>query len=586
MLDAARIPPHLNHLVVEQDYAQYNAQDQAVWRFVVLQTHAKLRATAHRAYASGFTRAGISVERIPEIVRMSGSLEKIGWSAVCVDGFIPPRAFQAFQAASVLPIAGDIRTSRHLAYTPAPDIIHEAAGHAPFLADAGYAAFLRRIGEIGRRAFSSPYDRALYEAIRTLSEVKEDPSASARRRSAAEQAFQRLSRREPSPSEAARVARLYWWTVEYGLVGSLRQPRLYGAGLLSSIGEGHFCLGPEVSKRPLTPECADVSYDITRAQPQLFVVPSFERLIDVLDEVARTLSQCVGGVSGLATAQASAEEATLTLDSGAQVTGVVSGVRHEHGEPWLVEWTGPCAMAEDHAALAQLGRTRDYVLPLGVLLDGTPLSRLDRAHVARLREGHGRIVLCTRRGVSVSGVPTARIEHAGRLRFLVLAECEIRVPGREPYRAAEPLPLALGAHVTAVAAGTPTGLEPSTQRSDGSVPRSRRFAPADRDLIALYDRALVAFASLRGTALERACRDIVARLDATHPDEWLLRWNLLESLIKAREGARLRGKLRAELGRLEARFEGREPIATGLAHLRSLDRAPVRTRRAHAGGRR
>ena len=569
-MNAPRIPPHLNHLVAEQDYAQYNCEDQAVWRFVVLQTHAKLQATAHPAYAKAFARAGISVERIPEIARMSERLARIGWSAVCVDGFIPPRAFQAFQAASVLPIAGDIRTSRHLTYTPAPDIIHEAAGHAPFLADAGYAAFLRRIGEVGRRAFSSHRDRALYEAIHTLSEVKEDPAASARRIRTAERAFQRLSRQHEAPSEAARIARLYWWTVEYGLVGSLREPRLYGAGLLSSIGEGHFCLGPQVEKRPLTSACIDVDYDITRAQPQLFVVPDFDTLVDVLDEVAGTLSQCVGGLSGLATAQASGEAATLTLDSGAQVTGIVSGVRHDHREPWLVEMTGPCAVAEGHAALASLGHARDYVLPLGVCEDGTPLSRLDRERVARLRDGHGRIVLRTRRGASISGVPCASVERAGRLRFLVLAECEIRVPGREPYRPSEPLPLALGARVTSVAAGAPQGLEAPTERSHARVPKARRFAPRERDLIDLYDRALAAFHTLGGRALEAACADIVARLDRAHPDEWLLRWNLIESLIKAGEGARLRGKLEAELVRLEARFGGREPIATGLAYLRGL----------------
>jgi phenylalanine-4-hydroxylase len=570
--DAPRVPPHLNHLVVEQDYAQYNAQDQAIWRFVVLQTHRKLLATAHSAYAKGFERAGISVERIPEIARMSDSLARIGWSAVCVDGFIPPRAFQAFQAASVLPIAGDIRTSRHLTYTPAPDIIHEAAGHAPFLADPGYAAFLRRIGEVGRRAFSSPYDRALYEAIHALSEVKEDPNASARERNAAERVFQRLSRHAEAPSEAALVARLYWWTVEYGLVGSLRAPRLYGAGLLSSIGEGHFCLGREVEKRPLTRDCIEVAYDITRAQPQLFVAPSFDRLLEVLDDVAGGLSQCVGGSHGLATARASGEAATFTLDSGAQVTGVVSGVREAHGEPWLVELSGPCAVAEDHVLLGRLGRASGYLLPLGALRDGTPLSRVDLARVAAMRDGHGRVVLQTRHGVRVSGVPITSVTRAGRVRFLVLADCEIRAPGREPYRAREPLPVALGARVVSAAAGAPTGLEAPTAPAGTRVPKARQFSPRDQALITLYDRALTAFASRDARAMEGTCADIVARLDARHRDDWLLRWNLLESLIKAQAASRLRAKLATDLARMEKRYRGLEPIATGLGYLREYQR--------------
>src|SRR5690349_12480216 len=125
------VPPHLRQFVVEQDYARYTGVDQAVWRFVLLQTRSRLIETAHPAYRNGFEATGISVERIPSIAEMNDRLARFGWGAVCVDGFIPPRAFQEFQARGILPIAADMRTLAHLAYTPAPDIIHEAAGHAP-----------------------------------------------------------------------------------------------------------------------------------------------------------------------------------------------------------------------------------------------------------------------------------------------------------------------------------------------------------------------------------------------------------------------------------------------------------------------
>src|SRR5262249_38175524 len=87
------IPGHLRRFIVRQDYEKYTAEDQAVWRFVVLQTHARLLTTAHEAYADGFSAAGISVDRIPSIDEMNERLERFGWGAVCVDGFIPPRAF-------------------------------------------------------------------------------------------------------------------------------------------------------------------------------------------------------------------------------------------------------------------------------------------------------------------------------------------------------------------------------------------------------------------------------------------------------------------------------------------------------------
>ncbi|MGA7121114.1 MAG: hypothetical protein WBY94_13500, partial [Polyangiaceae bacterium] len=143
------MPAHLRRFVVEQDYSQYTAVDQAVWRFVLLQTHSRLIHTAHPAYKEGLAATGISVDRIPSVAEMNDKLSRFGWGAVCVDGFIPPRAFQEFQAHGILPIAGEMRTREHLVYTPAPDIIHEAAGHAPILPDPVFAGFLRRIGDLG-----------------------------------------------------------------------------------------------------------------------------------------------------------------------------------------------------------------------------------------------------------------------------------------------------------------------------------------------------------------------------------------------------------------------------------------------------
>src|SRR5690349_11722263 len=99
------VPPHLRELVVTQSYEQYSELDQAVWRFVVMQAYRRLCETAHPSYAQGFVDAGIRVDRIPRIEEMSERLSECGFSAVCVDGFIPPRAFQAFQARGVLPIA-------------------------------------------------------------------------------------------------------------------------------------------------------------------------------------------------------------------------------------------------------------------------------------------------------------------------------------------------------------------------------------------------------------------------------------------------------------------------------------------------
>src|SRR4051812_13982475 len=348
-MDASHsVPPHLRQYVVSQDYAAYTERDQAVWRFVLLQTYARLARTGHPAYAAGFHAAGISVDRIPHIAEMNERLSEHGFGVVCVDGFIPPRAFQSFQANGWLPVAADIRTVEHLAYTPAPDIIHEAAGHAPFLPHPAYSRYLRRIGAASEKAFADAYDRELYEAVYLLSEVKEDPASTLDQIVDAEKTLANLTRRASAASEAARMARLYWWTVEYGLVGTPEDYRLYGAGLLSSLGEGHFCHEPRVKKLPLTAACIEMGYDITRPQPQLYVARDFEQLERVLEDVEATLGYRRGGMTALQAALASGEPATFELEGDLQLAGTL--VRIEP-DAWL-ELSGPCALAFDHAIAA------------------------------------------------------------------------------------------------------------------------------------------------------------------------------------------------------------------------------------------
>ena len=92
------------------------------------------------------------------------------------------------------------------------------------------------------------------------------------------------------PSEMALLSRLHWWTVEYGLIGTLENPKIYGAGLLSSIGESVSCLEPNVKKIPYSIDAANTAFDITTKQPQLFVCRDFKHLSDVLEEFASRMA--------------------------------------------------------------------------------------------------------------------------------------------------------------------------------------------------------------------------------------------------------------------------------------------------------
>ena len=319
----AGLPPHLRRFVVPQEYAAYTPRDHAVWRHILRRLIAHLRDRAHPRYLAGLAATGIEVERIPSLDEMNAKLARVGWSAVAVRGFIPPAAFTELQSRRVLAIAADIRTHEHIEYTPAPDIVHESAGHAPFIADPTYAEYLKSAGEAGFRAIASAEDQAVFEAIRDLSVVKEDPAAGEEEVALAEARLQAASASVRYASESIRASRLYWWTAEYGLVGAVDAPRIFGAGLLSSIGEAVHCLTPAVKKLPLAAACADVPYDITRMQPQLFVARDFDQLFEVLDELVRTHSWKVGGDHGLDEARRARTVNHLVLSGGRELSGRV-----------------------------------------------------------------------------------------------------------------------------------------------------------------------------------------------------------------------------------------------------------------------
>ena len=168
-----RLPNFLQNYCAVQYYERYTAQDQAVWRYALKQLVDFLSRHAVPVYRDGLRKTGISLEEIPRLEDMDKALAAFGWGAAAVEGFIPPIIFLEFQARRVLPIAVDIRRFAHLSYTPAPDIIHEAAGHAPIIADPEYAEYLTRYAELAQKAIFSDHDIRLYEAIRYLSDIKE-----------------------------------------------------------------------------------------------------------------------------------------------------------------------------------------------------------------------------------------------------------------------------------------------------------------------------------------------------------------------------------------------------------------------------
>lgn len=371
-----RLPAHLKQFIKPQNYEDYNAINQAVWRYVMRKNVEYLSKVAHSSYLEGLKKTGISIDSIPNMYGMNRILKEIGWAAVAVDGFIPPAAFMEFQAYNVLVIASDIRQLDHIEYTPAPDIIHEGAGHAPIIANPEYAEYLRRFGEIGCKAISSARDYEMYEAIRHLSIIKEAEDTPQEEIKEAENRVDFLQNNMGEQSEMAQIRNLHWWTVEYGLIGTLENPKIYGAGLLSSIGESSWCMTDKVKKIPYTLEASKQDFDITKPQPQLYVTPDFAHLSLVLEEYANTMALRTGGLEGLKKLIDSKNIGTIELSTGIQISGDFTRVIEDNGEPIYFQTTGKTALSSREKELVGHG-TKTH--PEGF---GSPLGKLKGINLA------------------------------------------------------------------------------------------------------------------------------------------------------------------------------------------------------------
>ena len=352
-----KLPEHLKQFIVEQHYEHYTPVDQAVWRFVMRQNYHFLKDIAYYPYIPGLEAAGLSIEKIPDLQDMNDALKKIGWGAVTVDGFIPPAAFMEYQSCRVLVIAADIRQLEHIEYTPAPDIIHESAGHAPIIADPDYHQYLSYFGSIGAKAMYSSKDFELYEAIRELSILKEMPDPDPLTLKKAEKRVLLCQMNLGDPSEMALLSRLHWWTVEYGLIGTLDNPKIYGAGLLSSIGESKSCMDPSVKKYWYTSEAVNFPFDITKPQPQLFVSPNFKNLTQVLENFADAMAFRRGGSESVLKAIECNNTCTAVFSSGLQVSGVFNDLRMDKSDELLfLKTIGGSALSYENKQLEGHGK--------------------------------------------------------------------------------------------------------------------------------------------------------------------------------------------------------------------------------------
>ena len=563
-----KLPKYLHKFIVKQPYEEYTAQNQAVWRYVMRLNMSSLKKVAHSCYIDGLNKTGIVEDFIPEMEGMNRILKNIGWAAVSVDGFIPPNAFMEFQSYNVLVISSEIRTIDHIKYTPAPDIIHEAAGHAPIIANQEYSEYLRRLGEIGCKAISSPKDNEMYEAVRLLSILKENPNSSKKDIEEANNSVNRLQNEMGELSEMAKIRNLHWWTVEYGLIGDLNNPKIYGAGLLSSIEESQACLEKKVRKIPYSIDAANVNFDITNTQPQLFVVPDFSKLSFVLEKFANTMAIRTGGLNGVRKLIDSKTMGSVELSSGVQVSGHFTNVIQKNKKTIYFNTSGETAISVNGKEL--IGHGKEYH-KVGF---GSPVGKLEGINIAienmsprdlkrnGIVEGK-KVILNFEGGIKVEGeIITGKRDLQGKIILISFKDCRVTYLEKVLFDPSWGVyDMAVGENITSAFAG-PASTDSFSDIYSISDKKTNKiiYSKADQEIQKLY-KSLRVFRENK-TFDSKVYTDLFKEIKENCPDEWLILLELYE--VVCFNDITLAKEVHIELVRLKRNKNLKQLICDGL----------------------
>jgi len=233
----AKASAYLAHTPNSAGRIDYSARENATWQTLMTRQTAAIRDVACKEYLHGLELLKLPADRVPQIPEVNTVLRReTGWEVEAVPALIPFEKFFALLAQRKFPAATFIRTPEEMDYLQEPDIFHEIFGHTPMLTHPGFAAFTEHYGKLGLAA---------------------------------------------SKEERVYLARLYWFTVEFGLVHPPGQPlQIYGGGILSSIGETHYAVhDPAAEHRPFTAlEALRTPYRIDIMQPRYFVLESLDAL--------------------------------------------------------------------------------------------------------------------------------------------------------------------------------------------------------------------------------------------------------------------------------------------------------------------
>jgi phenylalanine-4-hydroxylase len=232
-----------------QVYGNYTPEDFLVWQLLFERQMVQLRSMASTAYLGAVERIGFTADAIPRFENINTRLDGLtGWKLQVVPGEVPARDFFEMLARRIFPATCWLRTYDELDYVEEPDMFHDVFGHVPLLADEAYADFIHAFGQLAQLFIDD-------EAAIT------------------------------------QLSRLYWFTIEFGLIREHGQRRIYGAGILSSPAESKHSLSDAVSVKPFAAtEVLARAFRTDVMQDCYYMIDSFDALSDILSEVGTLLS--------------------------------------------------------------------------------------------------------------------------------------------------------------------------------------------------------------------------------------------------------------------------------------------------------
>ncbi|KAA1245383.1 aromatic amino acid hydroxylase, partial [Aquimarina sp. RZ0] len=383
-------------------------------------------------------------------------------------------------------------------------------------------------------------DYDMYDAVRTLSILKEAADTKPEEIQIAENRITAIQNQQSEPSEMALIRNLHWWTVEYGLIGTTDNPRIYGAGLLSSIGESDWCMTEQVKKLPYGPEAAFQDFDITKPQPQLFVTPDFAYLCQVLEEFADTMALRKGGHRGLTKLIESQNLGTIELSTGLQISGVFTRMlKNEDNEVIYFETQGPTALSFRERELVGHGvetHPNGFRSPIGKLKGiNLAIENMSPRDLKAYNFYDGECIEFEyESGITVSGINITGMRNIqGELILIQFSECTIKYKGEFLFKPEwGTFDLAVGNQIVSAFSGPADdySFDMITHQSHTNTTK-RIYSANEEELHALY----LAVKNVRnGKNTKFSLEAVFSILKADHKEDWLLPLEIYE-LVYNRE---------------------------------------------------